>query len=84
MVNEMIVETEEEFYSDLSTIQKKGGSYILALSEERIISSAEEDSMILQSIETIEGRSERFGKLAKSVIDFKKDKIKQWFVSRVG
>ena len=77
MVNEMIVETEEEFYSDLLTIQKKGGSYILALSEERIISSAEADSMILQSIETIEGRSERFGKLAKSVIDFKKDKIKQ-------
>ena len=37
----------------------------MALSEERIISSAEADSMILQSIEAIEGRSDRFGKLTK-------------------
>jgi methyl-accepting chemotaxis protein len=47
-------------------------SFVLALSEERIISYVEADQMILQSIETIEGRSERFGKLAKSIIDFKK------------
>ena len=47
-------------------------SFILALSEERIISTAEADQMILKSIETIEGRSERFGQLAKSVIDFRK------------
>lgn len=47
-------------------------SFILALSEERIISDVETDQMILQSIETIEGRSERFGKLAKSIIDFKR------------
>jgi len=52
-------------------------SFILSLSEERIISSAEADYMILQSIETIEGRSERFGKLAKSIIDYRKGKIKQ-------
>ena len=51
-------------------------SFILALSEERIISYTEADQMILQSIETIEGRSERFGKLAKGMIDFKKDKRK--------
>ena len=47
-------------------------SFILALSEERILSYVEADQMILQSIETIEGRSERFGKLAKSIINFKK------------
>jgi hypothetical protein len=47
-------------------------SFILALSEEGIISYAEADQMILQSIETIEGRSERFGKLAKSIIDNRK------------
>ncbi len=47
-------------------------SFILALSEERIISSSEADQMILQSIETIEGRSERFGELAKSIIDYRK------------
>jgi hypothetical protein len=28
--------------------------------------------MILQSIETIEGRSERFGELAKSIMDYRK------------
>jgi uncharacterized phage infection (PIP) family protein YhgE len=49
-------------------------SFILALSEEKIISYVEADQMILQSIETIEGRSERFGKLAKSIIDFKRAK----------
>jgi methyl-accepting chemotaxis protein len=49
-------------------------SFILALSEERIISNVEADQMILQSIETIEGRSERFGKLANSIIDFKRAK----------
>ena len=49
-------------------------SFILSLSEERIISTAEADQMILQSIETIEGRSERFGKLAKGIIDYRKDK----------
>jgi hypothetical protein len=48
-------------------------SFILALSEERIISYAEADLMILQSIETIEGRSERFGKLAKSIVAYRKD-----------
>jgi len=52
-------------------------SFILSLSEERIISTAEADQMILQSIETIEGRSERFGKLAKGIIDYRKGKIKQ-------
>jgi signal transduction histidine kinase len=49
-------------------------SFILAMSEERIISYAEADLMILQSIETIEGRSERFGKLANSIIDYRKRK----------
>jgi uncharacterized phage infection (PIP) family protein YhgE len=52
-------------------------SFILSLSEERIISTAEADQMILESIETIEGRSERFGKLAKGIIDYRKGKIKQ-------
>jgi len=47
-------------------------SFILALSEEKIISSSEADQMILQSIETIEGRSERFGELAKSIVDYRK------------
>ena len=47
-------------------------SFILALSEEQIIENAEADQMVLESIETIEGRSERFGKLAKSIIDYRK------------
>jgi hypothetical protein len=47
-------------------------SFILALPEDRNILYFEADQMILQSIETIDGRSERFGKLAKSIIDFKK------------
>ena len=47
-------------------------SFILTLSEEKMISYAEADKMILQSIETIEGRSERFGKLAKSIVDYRK------------
>ena len=51
-------------------------SFILALSEEGIISYSEADQMILQSIETIEGQSERLGKLANSVMDFKKAKRK--------
>ena len=49
-------------------------SFILSLSEERIISTSEADKMILQSIETIEGRSERLGKLAKSIVDYRKGK----------
>ena len=51
-------------------------SFILALSEEGIISYTEADQMILQSIETIEGQAERFGKLTNSVMDFKKAKRK--------
>lgn len=47
-------------------------SFILALSEDRIITSSEADQMILQSIEKIEGRSERFGELAKTIIDYRK------------
>jgi peptidoglycan hydrolase CwlO-like protein len=49
-------------------------SFILSLSEEDIIPAAEADQMILQSIETIEGRSERFGKLAKSIIEYRRSK----------
>ena len=49
-------------------------SFILSLSEEGIVPAAEADQMILQSIENIEGRSERFGKLAKSIIEYKRSK----------
>lgn len=52
-------------------------SFILALSEERIIENAEAEQMVLESIETIEGRSERFGKLAKSIIDYRSGQRKQ-------
>ncbi len=47
-------------------------SLLLTLSEEKMISYAEADEMILQSIETIEGRSERLSKLAKSIVDYRK------------
>ena len=49
-------------------------SFILSLSEEDIIPAAQADQMILQSIETIEGRSERFGKLANSIIEYRRSK----------
>jgi chromosome segregation ATPase len=49
-------------------------SLLLSLSEERMISYAEADKMILQSIETIEGRSERLGKLTKSIVEYRKGK----------
>lgn len=52
-------------------------SFILALSEERVIENAEAEQMVLESIETIEGRSERFGKLAKSIIDYRSGQRKQ-------
>ena len=49
-------------------------SFILSLSEEDIIPAAQADQMILQSIETIEGRSERFGKIANSIIEYRRSK----------
>ena len=49
-------------------------SILLTLSEEKMISYAEADQMILQSIETIEGRSERLGKLAESIVEYRKSK----------
>ena len=52
-------------------------SFILALSEESIIENAEADQLVLESIKTIEGRSERFGKLAKSIIDYRSGQKKQ-------
>ena len=52
-------------------------SFILALSEERVLENTEAEQMVLESIEAIEGRSERFGKLAKSIIDYRKGQRNQ-------
>jgi hypothetical protein len=41
------------------------------LAEEKIIQNAEANQMVLESIETTEGRSERFEKLAKSIMDYR-------------
>ena len=42
-----------------------------ALEEERIITPTDADEMIIQSIKTIESRSDRLGKLARSLNDFR-------------
>jgi chromosome segregation ATPase len=42
-----------------------------ALAEQRIITPTDADEMIIQSIKTIESRSERLGKLARSLNDFR-------------
>ena len=42
-----------------------------ALAEERVLSPTDADEMIIQSITAIESRSERLGKIARSVNDFR-------------
>jgi hypothetical protein len=47
------------------------GTLAAALAEERIITPTDADEMIIQSINAIEVHSERFGKLARSLNDFR-------------
>jgi hypothetical protein len=48
-----------------------GISSAAALAEQRVLSPTDADEMIIQSIMTIESRSERLGKIARSINDFR-------------